>query len=107
MYSETLKLAFEFDGSQHDVFSPHYHRNEDHFQYRRLLDRLKTELCREAGVLLVRIPWHEVSLSDQVKTARYLERLLASHHIPFVPGAPRAARPATKSLLRAKSSAAS
>ena len=28
----------------------------DHFKYRRLLDQLKNELCREKGVLLLRIP---------------------------------------------------
>lgn len=83
MYCEDLKLAFEFDGSQHDTYAPHYHKNEDHFRYRQLLDRLKTQLCEEAGVLLIRIPWHQVSLSDHAKTAQYLETLLRTHHIPF------------------------
>ena len=83
MYCEDLKLAFEFDGSQHDTYAPHYHKSEDHFRYRQLLDRLKTQLCKEAGVLLIRIPWHQVSLSDHSKTANYLETLLRSHHIPF------------------------
>ena len=83
LYAADLRLAFEFDGSQHDVFTPHFHRSEEHFRYRQLLDRLKTELCRERGVRLLRIPWHEVSLSDEARTARYLERLLAAEGIPF------------------------
>lgn len=83
LYNEDLRLAFEFDGSQHDVFTPHFHRSEEHFRYRQLLDRLKTDLCREAGVRLIRIPWHEVSVSDEARTARYLERVLAQHGIPF------------------------
>lgn len=29
------------------------------------------------------VTWHEVSSTDQVKTAQYLEKLLRSHHIPF------------------------
>lgn len=83
MYSEELRLAFEVDGSQHDVFSPHFHRSEDHFRYRQLLDRLKAELCQEAGVLLIRIPWHRVSVSDPVRTARCLEDLLRTHRVAF------------------------
>lgn len=85
MYSAEHKLAFEYDGAQHDVYTPHFHANPHHFEYRRLLDRLKTELCREAGVLLIRIPWSAVSASDEVRTARFLARLLNGHGIPFRP----------------------
>lgn len=70
MYAEDIKLAFEVDGAQHDVYTPHFHSvhirwndisceqkgSMDHFKYRRLLDQLKNELCRERGVLLLRIP---------------------------------------------------
>ena len=82
MYNEEHKLAFEYDGSQHDVYTPHYHTNEHHFQYRKLLDKLKNELCREAGVSLIRIPWMQVSCRDEVRTARFLEQLLYTHGIP-------------------------
>jgi hypothetical protein len=82
MYNEEHKLAFEYDGAQHNVYTPHYHVNEHHFQYRKLLDQLKTELCREAGVLLIRIPWAEVSYSNEVRTARYLQQLLYTKGIP-------------------------
>jgi hypothetical protein len=83
MYNATHQLAFEYDGAQHDVYTPHYHANEDHFAYRKLLDRLKTELCRDAGVKLVRISWAEVSQRDPVRTARFLERLLYTHGLPY------------------------
>lgn len=83
LYSQDLRLAFEFDGSQHDYFTPHFHRNEDHFRYRQLLDKLKGQMCQEAGVRLLRIPWNEVSVSDEARTAAYLERLLKEHGIPF------------------------
>lgn len=85
MYNETHRLAFEYDGAQHTVFTPHYHVNEDHFAYRQLLDRLKSELCRERGVTLIRIPWNEVSCQNPVRTGRFLERLLYTHGIPFRP----------------------
>jgi outer membrane biogenesis lipoprotein LolB len=55
MYNHEAKLAFEYDGAQHNVFTPHFHANEYHFEYRRLLDKLKSELCKEAGVTLIRI----------------------------------------------------
>lgn len=60
MYNEDLKLAFEYDGAQHSFYTPHYHKNESHFEYRRLLDQLKTELCHQKGVTLVRINWEQV-----------------------------------------------
>ena len=83
MYNEGHEIAFEYDGAQHDVFTPHYHGNEHYFQYRKLLDKLKNELCRDAGVMLIRIPWSEVSYRDDVRTARFLERLLYTHGIPY------------------------
>ena len=83
MYSEKQRLAFEYDGAQHDVYTPHFHLNEHHFAYRRLLDRLKDELCRSHGVTLIRIPWTSVSASDTVHTARFLEGLLYSHGIAY------------------------
>lgn len=83
MYNEEHQLAFEYDGAQHNTFTPHYHKNKDHFEYRCLLDRLKTELCRERGVLLIRIAWHAITLKDKVQTSVYLESLLRRHRIPF------------------------
>lgn len=83
MYNQAHQLAFEYDGAQHDVYTPHYHANADHFAYRQLLDRLKTELCRDAGVTLIRISWTEVSYRDPVRTARFLERLLYTHGLPY------------------------
>lgn len=83
MYSEAHRLAFEYDGAQHDVYTPHYHVNPHHFEYRRLLDRLKTELCREHGVTLIRIPWSEVSYGNEHRTAQYLQNLLYTNGIPY------------------------
>ena len=44
MFNEEHKLAFEYDGAQHQHYTPHFHQNEDHFRYRQLLDKLKSEL---------------------------------------------------------------
>jgi hypothetical protein len=83
MYSERHRLAFEYDGAQHTVYTPHYHLNEHHFEYRRLLDKLKDQLCRDAKVTLLRIPWGQISGQDPVRTARFLEKLLYTHGIPY------------------------
>lgn len=87
MYNEEHRIAFEYDGAQHSHFTPHFHQNEDHFQYRKLLDQLKTDLCREAGVLLIRIPWQEVSGpgQGQAQIVRCLEGLLWEHDVAFTP----------------------
>ena len=58
MYNEDLHLAFEYDGAQHSHFTPHFHRTRDQFEYRKLLDNLKSQLCKDHGVLLVRIPYY-------------------------------------------------
>jgi hypothetical protein len=84
MYSAKERLAFEYDGAQHDNYTPHWHRgNEHHFAYRCLLDQLKGDLCKANGVRLLRIPWHSVSAGNPERTARFLERLLYSGGIPF------------------------
>lgn len=85
MYNAERRLAFEVDGAQHEVYTPHFHGNKDHFQYRKLLDKLKNELCHENGVRLIRLPYHEMSANNELKTARYLERMLHAHGIPFSP----------------------
>lgn len=83
MYNEEHRIAFEYDGAQHDVYTPHYHSSPYHFEYRRLLDRLKDTLCKQERVTLIRIPYTLVSHSDPVRTARRLERLLRSKGIPY------------------------
>ena len=57
MYNEKHAIAFEYDGAQHSFYTPHWHKNEAHFEYRRLLYKLKSELCHQNGVNLIRIPW--------------------------------------------------
>ncbi len=58
-------------------------KNEHHFEYQKFLDRLKTKLCREHGLLMIQIPWSEVSVRDTTLTALYLKRLLTVHGVPF------------------------
>jgi hypothetical protein len=55
-YSESLRLAFEYQGAQHYKFIPHFHGTESNFSYRKKMDALKRRLCQENNVLLMEIP---------------------------------------------------
>ena len=49
-------LAFEYDGRQHTEFTPCFHSCVGDFEYQVIKDSLKDEMCRDEGVLLIRIP---------------------------------------------------
>ena len=59
----TNGLAFEYDGVQHSRFTPLFHSCVGDFEYQVMKDSLKDEMCKDEGVLLIRIPhyvcyWH-------------------------------------------------
>lgn len=49
-------VAFEFDGIQHRVFTPRFHRSKAEFYHQVRKDIFKTRVCAERGVVLIRIP---------------------------------------------------
>lgn len=55
-YCEELKLAFEYDGDLHSHFPNAFHRTKEEFDRQQKRDQLKNELCKVAGIRLVRIP---------------------------------------------------
>lgn len=56
-YCESLKLAFEYDGSQHSQYNPHFHKNgKQEFIYQVAKDDYKSKKCKLEGIDLVRIP---------------------------------------------------
>lgn len=69
LYNADLCLAFEYDGAQHHHYVPHYHETRDHFEYRRLLDKLKDQICKAHGVTLIRIP-HTIQETDMAAYIR-------------------------------------
>ena len=60
-YYPTLKLAFEYQGSQHYEYSKYISRTEEKFRYYKECDELKKELCKKKGVTLV-----EISYKDKI-----------------------------------------
>ena len=49
-------LAFEYDGVQHSRFTPLFHSCVGDFDHMWERHSLKDEMCRDEGVLLIRIP---------------------------------------------------
>lgn len=63
-YCESIKtgvgkgVAFEYDGIQHSQYNPHFHSSPKHFLDQVKRDRVKEKICKEKGILLIRIPHH-------------------------------------------------
>jgi hypothetical protein len=66
-YYPDLKLAFEFDGKQHDEYNKFIHRSKANFEYYKQCDRLKEKQCREEGITLIRIAYNYKITGDALK----------------------------------------
>jgi hypothetical protein len=77
-------LAFEYDGRQHSMYEPHFHRGgPDEFVYQTKKDAWKDFRCKEEGVLLIRIP-HFVAYQD---LERYIKQKLRNKGLGMYLGA--------------------
>lgn len=56
-YNEELKLAVEYDGAQHFKFIPHFHKTKEGFMNQRYRDYMKDQMCKENGIVLIRVPY--------------------------------------------------
>ena len=56
-YCEKLKLAFEYQGEQHEEYEPFFHKGDiNNFYKQQEHDRIKKEICDENGIKLICIP---------------------------------------------------
>ena len=56
-YCEYLKLAFEYQGLQHEQYIPFFHNNDiNNFYKQQEHDRIKKEECEKRGIKLICIP---------------------------------------------------
>lgn len=62
-------IAFEYDGKQHMEYVPRFHSSVEDFQNQIKRDRFKTEMCKQQGIVLVRIP-HYI---PKEKLLRYIQ----------------------------------
>lgn len=56
-YNEQLGVAFEADGKQHTHFIEYFHKTVENFEKRQQMDFIKDKLCKERGIILIRIPY--------------------------------------------------
>lgn len=54
-YNSELRVACEYDGIQHLEYPNPFHKNEKEFEDLKKRDRLKSRLCRDNGVWLIRV----------------------------------------------------
>ncbi len=55
-YNKRLQLAFEFNGPQHYIYYPKYHKKYEDFIQQQERDIIKAELCKKHGIILIVIP---------------------------------------------------
>lgn len=71
IYCPRLKLALEYDGRQHAEVVPRFHPNgEADLKAQQQRDALKDELCKKAGIFLIRVP-HTIPLAQIEDYIRY------------------------------------
>lgn len=86
-YYYDLKLAFEYDGEQHDKYVKFIHKSKINFEYYQTCDKLKTQQCKDNGITLIRInhkdKLNEQLIVDKIKEANPLlyERLLKERRL--------------------------
>jgi len=56
-YNDELKLAVEYQGKQHYVYTPYFHKNVEAFRNQQYRDELKRIYCRDVGILLIEVPY--------------------------------------------------
>ena len=56
-YNDELKIGVEYQGQQHYKYTPHFHKNVEAFRNQQYRDELKRIYCRDAGILLIEVPY--------------------------------------------------
>jgi len=57
-YCPELKLAVEFNGTQHYTYTKYFHRTKKEFAYQQECDSIKAKTCKEKGITLISVPYH-------------------------------------------------
>lgn len=64
MYNKDLGIACEYNGKQHYVYTPYFHRGgEADFEAQVRRDDLKRKVCMKLGIFLIEVP-HTVKIHD-------------------------------------------
>jgi len=63
LYNESLKIAIEYNGKQHYVYTPYFHKSYDSFLNQKYRDKMKSDKCKDLGISLIIVPY-TVKISD-------------------------------------------
>lgn len=56
-YNHEMKIAVEYNGSQHYNYTPYFHTSKDAFYNLKYRDDIKKRLCEQNNVLLIIVPY--------------------------------------------------
>lgn len=76
-YNSQLRIALEYDGIQHRMFTPYFHKKPSDFTEQLWRDQFKNHQCQLHGICLIRVP-------DTVAYAHieeFIERELCSRNM--------------------------
>ena len=76
-YCESLKLAIEYNGIQHSMYSDFFHKNIRNFESQKARDILKNELCVKHGVTLISVPF-QYNMKDRKSMYDFIKSELIS-----------------------------
>ena len=75
-YNETLKLAFEYNGSQHYKYNEQFHRNGlSDLKEQKDRDSRKKKICEEENITLFVIPY-KYTFREPGKMKEYIRSLI-------------------------------
>ena len=66
MFNKELNLACEYNGIQHDKYSPFFHKSYEEFINQQKRDHFKIKKCKELGIKLLIIS-HKIKFENLEK----------------------------------------
>lgn len=75
-YNSELSLAVEYQGKQHYIYTPYFHKNIEAFRNQQYRDELKRLYCKEKKIILLEVPY----TIKHVDIPNYLDYLLTSYN---------------------------
>lgn len=56
-YDHNLRLGCEYQGKQHYIYIPFFHKNKEAFLNQKYRDDMKKRMCKENGINLIEVPY--------------------------------------------------